>query len=172
MLIDIVDLDVDSEGRPEAMAWIALGHMAAVRRVAVIYLETDTWASLMQRVMHASHRHGSITILQIHSHGEPGEMFSGRLTAATARAHFGVFARLRPYFAADGQVFLKGCTVGRHPDLLRVLSRAWRVPVTAGMLDQMAGGADHDRYVGPTVTADGGMFHLNRPTIPRRAATP
>lgn len=168
MLIDVLDYDVDEEGRVEAMVSIAHAHLARLGRAVVLHMPTDNFFNLMSAIMRASRGEGSITVLQVHSHGVPGEMFGGRLTAATARSQQASFARLAPYFEPGGQAFLKGCTVGQHPELLMVLARAWQVPVTAGMMDQLAGGATHDVYVGPTVTADpNGMFYLNRDTVPR-----
>ena len=170
MRLDVVDTDISPSGLMEGMAAIATGHLATSGHPYIMFLETDTWASLVSRIISRVGRRGGLDILQIHSHGEPGTMFSGRLTAQSAQLAAGTFAQLAPYFSASGQVFLKGCTTGQAPGLLQPLARAFGVPVTAGVEIQFAGGSTHDVFIGRTVTATpDGMMHLDRAGIPRRA---
>ncbi|MFQ1701097.1 DUF4347 domain-containing protein [Loktanella agnita] len=171
MRIDVVDTDVGDAGLLEPMASFALTHLARERRAVVMYLATDTWQSMIGHIIRTAGRRGVIDVLQIHSHGTPGTMFSGRLNAQTAQTLIGVFRQLTPYFAPDGQVFLKGCETGQAPALLRPLAQGFGVPVTAGFQVQFVGGASHDVFIGGTATALPGdsSIYLNRAGIPRRA---
>lgn len=168
MRIDVVDVEVDERGM-EPMAHYATDYLARQGRVYVMNLVTDSWQSLIGRIMNASHGRGSIDILQIHSHGTPGTMFSGRLNEGNAHLLAPVFGALAPFFAPGGDVFLKGCTTGQSPRLLVPLADAFGVRVTAGVQEQFAGGPITDVYVGRTVSALPGsqVMHLDMPDIPR-----
>ena len=169
MRLDVVDTYVAPDGLMEGMAGIATGHLARSGDPYIMFLETDTWQSLVGRIIARVRQPRTLDLLQIHSHGTPGTMFSGRLNEHSAQEAMGIFRQVAPYFAPAGQVFLKGCETGQAPALLRPLARAFGVPVTAGIEIQFAGGPTHDVYVGRTVTATpDGMMHLDRPGIPRQ----
>lgn len=116
--------------------------------------------------MVASHAPSSVALLRLHGHGTPGtvgvstgqdEMRDGSIAAGhfvvpQAVAMYTLLGRiLKPY----GSIELHSCQTasrraGRY--LLAGLARACRVPVTAGLHDQFAGGAASSRFEGPVVT--------------------
>jgi hypothetical protein len=107
-------------------------------------------------------------MLRIHGHGHPGiqALAAGLhiwpesddkllLTYQNVERIATTLARLAPYFTADGKVWLMGCETGqgeKGKTLLSGLAKAWRVPVTAGVLPQAPGGLSTFQHIGPTVT--------------------
>lgn len=152
----------------DRMANAAMAYLARARRDFVIFVETDTWQSMVSRIIGRVRDRGTLTILQIHSHGSPGRMFSGRLTARSVRENEAIFRQLTPYFAPEGQIYLKGCHTGEDPSLSEALAAAIRRPVTAGVQLQRTGSST-DVFYGMTDTAYPNRIHeLNRDDIPRR----
>ena len=85
-------------------------------------------------------------------HGYPGSDLDTRFLDSMVRA----LSQMQPIFCGFGSVELHGCRVGAGAvgqRLLRGLSGAWGVPVSAGVQSQLFGGSSTFRFEGPTVTA-------------------
>ena len=120
---------------------------------------------------------GEVVLLRFFGHGSPGVMgisdgvgsvrVGGRrvyledddlssLTPGTVGRAESELRRLTPYFGRYGSVELHGCRVGRGRGgqrMLQQLADIWRVPVTAALNTQYAGGVSTFRYEGPVTTA-------------------
>lgn len=115
-----------------------------------------------------------VALLRFHGHGTRGlqNLTGGDLNGAPHLAGIsdgnfhkvvGSLQRISHIFAKFGSVQLLGCSVGgggKGKSLVQKLAGVWGVPVTAGILDQLGGGANTFRFEGPTVTAFPGGVSL------------
>ncbi len=108
---------------------------------------------------------GRVVLLRFHGHGAPGNMGVATGTSSHGSSEFStrfldflvqILAPLAGLFHPLGSMEMHGCRVGRGPDgrrLVRGLSYALNVPVTAGVWSQYGGGLTTFRFEGPTFTA-------------------
>jgi len=108
---------------------------------------------------------GRVVLLRFHGHGSPGNMGVTTGTSSHPSSEFGnmfldslvrILVPLADLFHSWGSVEMHGCRVGQGSDgrrLVRGLSYALNVPVTAGIRTQYGGGLTTFRFEGPTFTA-------------------
>jgi len=121
---------------------------------------------MVQLIASAGRR--NLFLLRFHGHGAPGVAgFSfGRGGAGFGHradidpTNIGVLTpiltRLRPVFGPYGCVQFMHCSTGRGPSgraVLTAIAEALRVPVSAGIFDQLGGGVHTFEFEGPTFTA-------------------
>lgn len=85
-------------------------------------------------------------------HGYPGSELDTQFLDSMVRA----LSQMQSIFCSFGSAELHGCRVGAGAvgqRLLRALSWAWGVPVSAGVRSLLFGGSTTFRFEGPTVTA-------------------
>ena len=108
---------------------------------------------------------GRVVLMRFHGHGSPGNMGVSVGTSANFSSEFGtrfldslvqILMPLADLFHPLGSMEMHGCRVGQGPDgrrLVRGLSYALNVPVTAGVRTQYGGGLTTFRFEGPAFTA-------------------
>lgn len=126
--------------------------------------------TVLQRVQSRANS-GRVAMLRFHGHGSPGYqgLATGVIDAGSALSSgygsgfFEYLKRLRPIFSSFGCVELHGCRVGQGRsgyNLLRGLSDAMNVPVTAGVVSQWGGGDSTFRFEGRVRTLFPGVHNL------------
>lgn len=122
---------------------------------------------VVMRAISARAQAGRVALLRLHGHGTRGLMnlAAGDLWGSvhhTGIAHDSLrrdratLQSLRSIFAPYASVQLMGCETGGGPEgrrLLNGLADLWRVPVSAGVHTQYAGGASTFRFEGQVVSA-------------------
>lgn len=142
-------------------------------------------AQAVQMILGASP--GNVFLLRFHGHGAPGV---AGISFGHGGAGFGhradidlsnlpimipLLTRLRGIFGPYGCIQFMHCSTGRGPNgqtVLRAIANAVGVPVSAGVQDQLGGGANTFRFEGPTFTAVPGggsiaSWASSRPNFPQ-----
>lgn len=132
----------------------------------VVYGMSNGVEYVMGRIRAAAGGAQSVALLRIHEHGARGtqNVTGGTINgaphmAAISDANFsqlaGTLATIRGVFVDFASVQLLGCSVGggnSGRSLVNKLAQVWGVPVTAGVFDQLGGGAATFKFEGPVVT--------------------
>ncbi len=135
----------------------------------VLIEPTDTLDEIIRRIVDTCRARGKMDLIRFNGHGHPGQLLHGQLDELSAAREQTTLSRLRPYFNPNAEAYLLNCVVGQRPQILVSLARAWHIPVSAGVQQQLWG---HDssslRFEGPTRTGHrNGRVEINRPSLPR-----
>ena len=141
-------------------------------------------AQLVQELVGRMGETGNVVLLRLFGHGGPAAMgisdgtgsvpIRGRrvdlgdgdmssLTLGTVASGAPELARLVPYFGCYTSTELHGCRVARSVNGRRMIQRLadiWRIPVSAALNYQYAGGISTFRFEGPVYTAFPGGIGL------------
>lgn len=159
-------VDVVDGTDPSLVTMEAADIRAAGGNPIVVYGMSGGVDYVMQNIAGRARGRGSIALLRIHGHGNRGmqNVTGGEINGAPHLAAIsnsnlsqvsGSLQRITPFLTEFGSVQLLGCSVGGGANgrsLVQKLANAWRVPVTAGIFDQLGGGPSTFRFEGPTVT--------------------
>ncbi|MEO1459315.1 MAG: DUF4347 domain-containing protein [Pseudomonadota bacterium] len=174
MIVDVIEYAGGAQSNTEIMAVQAHRDVLALpagTSVAVLVVDTDDLASMVARICNACRAQGAkMRLLRIHSHGQPGTLLQGRLTAQRVRAEAACLRLLQGCFETRAHLYLMSCYVAGDGgnDLLIALARATQTWVTAGTEQQIVGAGATFYFVGPTLTAEpSGRVHPNLAGIPR-----
>ncbi|MBK9167619.1 MAG: peptidoglycan-binding protein [Bryobacterales bacterium] len=132
----------------------------------VVFGMSNGVAVVMGEIVARAGGPNTVALLRIHGHGGKGiqNVTGGEINGAPHLAgisltNFGQIAgslmTIRHTFSPFGSVQLLGCKVGGGAAgraLVKKLADTWGVPVTAGVFDQLGGGANTFRFEGPTTT--------------------